>query len=66
MNYNLATETRDFARIDKLNALNDPATFWDDVRKLTSGVKSTHGIRAWQILADIRYNELTGRPVVEW
>ena len=60
MNHNRAIEGRDFARIDKLNKLNNPATFWDDVRKLTRNVTSDHTIHRWQCLAECRFAELTG------
>lgn len=58
-----AIEAMDHRRIDKLNDLKNPETFWDDVRKLTKAVKSDHSIKRWQILAEGRYRELTGE---EW
>ena len=61
MTYDYAMGKKDFAIIDKLNALNDPAVFWDQVRKITSNVNGSHGLRRWQILAEARFNELTGR-----
>lgn len=60
MNYRYAFEYRDMSRIDKLNQLTDPATFWNDVRKLTRRTTSDHAIRLWQRLAELRYNELIG------
>ena len=58
MTYEYAMENRDYAKIDKLNALVDPATFWDVVRKLTRNVRSDHSLRRWQILAEQREREL--------
>ena len=58
MTYRYATEKRDINKIDKLNALNNKDTFWDDVRKLTKRVYSDSSIKSWQRLAEIRYNEL--------
>ena len=58
MTYEYAMENRDYAKIDKLNALTDPVTFWDDVRKLTRSVRSDHSIKRWQILAEQREREL--------
>ena len=58
MNYSWAMENRDIAKIDKLNKLINPITFWDDVRKLTRNVTSDHSIKRWQILAEARYREL--------
>ena len=47
-------------RIDKLNALTNKETFWDDVRKLTKNVHSDHVIHSWEFLSEKRYNELCG------
>lgn len=58
MTYEYAIEDRDISKIDKLNALNNINTYWDDVRKLTRTVKSEHAIHRWQCLAEIRFNEL--------
>ncbi len=58
MTYDFAMEARDYGKIDKLNKLEDPETFWDDVRRLTRGVKSDHGLRRWEILSEIRYREI--------
>ncbi len=58
MEYNHAIENRDYARIDKLNLLTSKETFWSDVRKLCQNVRSDHGLRRWQILAENRYMEL--------
>lgn len=58
MTYEYAMENRDYAKIDKLNALVDPATFWDVARKLTRNVRSDHSLRRWQILAEQRGREL--------
>lgn len=59
MDYSWAMENRDIAKIDKLNKLTNPNTFWDDIRKLTRNVTSDHSIKRWQILAEARYRELT-------
>lgn len=53
------TERRDYARIKKLEQLNDAATFWQDVRKLCKGCTSDHALHRWQILAECRYNIIT-------
>lgn len=58
MTYEYAMENRDYAKIDKLNALVDPATFWYEVRKLTRNVRSDHSLGRWQILAEQREREL--------
>lgn len=58
MTYNMAYEKRDFARIAKLNKLTDPKTFWDDVRRLTSNTHGDHALGRWQVLAEIRYEEI--------
>lgn len=60
MTYKYALEKHDISRIDKLNKLTNPNTFWDDVRKLCRGVASDHAIGRWQCLAENRYKELTG------
>ena len=53
-----ALEKRDLNRIAKLNTLTDPKTFWGDVRKLCKNCTSDHTIRAWQRLAEQRYDQL--------
>lgn len=53
-----AMEARDVSRIEKLWSLTDKETFYEDVRKLTKRITSDHGIRRWQILADIRAKEM--------
>jgi hypothetical protein len=58
MTYKFAWEKRDYAKIDKLNALTNLETFWDDVRKLTRNVTSDHSIHSWQCLAEQRYAEI--------
>lgn len=60
MTYDRAIEKRDYSKIDKLNTLTNRETFWDDVRKFTSGVRSDHAIRRWQCLAEYRFSELNG------
>lgn len=54
-----AMERRDIGRIDKLNTLTNPDTFWQDVRKFTKTVKGDHALKRWQILAETRYEQLT-------
>lgn len=51
-------EKRDVSRIAKLVALKNKETFWDDVRKLVKNVTSDHAIKRWQVLAEVRYEEL--------
>ena len=58
MNYDYAIESRDYGKIDKLNAITDKETFWSEVRKLTKNVRSDHAIKRWQCLADARWEEL--------
>ncbi len=53
-----ATEARDVSRIEKLWSLTSKDTFYEDVRKLTKRITSDHGIKRWQILADIRAKEM--------
>ena len=60
MNYESAFEQRDLTRIDKLNALTNPDTFWDDVRKMVGRTMSDHALHRWQILAEKRYREIIG------
>lgn len=45
-------------RVAKLQQLTDIKTFWDDVRKMTKHVTSDHAIHQWQVLAELRYEEL--------
>lgn len=63
MDYRFADTMTECKRIDKLNALKNPETFWDDVRKLTRNVHSDHAISSWQFLAEKRYGELCGRSI---
>lgn len=58
MDYAYAMNMRDYARIEKLNNLTDPKTFWNDVRKLTKSVYSDASIKRWQRLAEVRYEEI--------
>lgn len=64
MDYRYAWTNSDIKRIDKLNALTNPDTFWDNVRKLTKNIHSDHVIGIWQNLAEVRYNELIGKTEV--
>lgn len=50
----------DYSRIDKLNNLTNPETFWKDVAKLTKNITSISATKSWERLATIRYNELIG------
>ena len=56
--FDCVIESRDYSKIDKLMQLTNPVTFWDDVRKLTRNVTSDHGIRRWQVLAEVRFSDL--------
>lgn len=51
-------EYNDISKVRRLNELKNPITFWDDVRKMTKNTKSDHGIKRWQILSEIRYEEI--------
>ena len=53
-----AIEQRDFKKIERLNQLDNPETFWDEVKGLTKGITSSHSIGRWQCLAEQRYTEL--------
>lgn len=56
--YSYAIYKGDYSKIEKLIKLNDVNTFWDDVRKLTKRVTNDRSIRRWQILSEIRYEQL--------
>lgn len=59
MTKRLETMTAKERRIaEKLNALTDVETFWDDVRKLTAKIRSDKSLSMWQSLAEIRCDEL--------
>lgn len=59
MTYNeYVMERRDIGRITKLNTLTDIKTFWGDVKKMTKRLTSDHALSRWQVLAEIRYEEL--------
>ena len=58
MKYTYVKQKRDYARIDKLNKLNELDVFWDGVRKLTRRVRSERCFNRWQCLAEIREKEL--------
>lgn len=58
MTYKFADNVREEKIIDKLNALSNAETFYDDVRKLTKNVRSDRAIHTWQVLSDQRYAEL--------
>lgn len=48
------------SRVAKLATLTNPHTFWHDVREMTKHITSDHAIREWQILAELRYEEIKG------
>lgn len=54
----MVIERNDYSKIDKLNKLVNPETFWNDVRKFTKNVHSSCGINAWQRLSESRFDEL--------
>lgn len=54
----VAIEYNDISKVRKLNELENPITFWDDVRKISKSTKSDHGIKRWEILSEIRYKEI--------
>ena len=56
--YELVIERNDFSRIAKLETLNNPDTFWDDVRKFTRNVHSDHALRRWEILAEHQFDNV--------
>lgn len=51
--------------IDKLNKLNNPVTFFQDVRRFTRQITTDHNIKTWERFAEIRYNEITGKTSQE-
>ena len=55
---NCVCEKADIAKIEALNKLTNPHTFWADVRKLTKKVSSDHSLGRWTCLAEIRSDEL--------
>lgn len=60
MTYNeYVMERRDIGRITKLNTLTDPNTFWVDVKKITRNTHGDHALGRWQVLAEIRYEEIS-------
>ncbi len=58
MTYDYAFEKRDMGIIDKLNKLTNANTFQEDVRKLVRNTHSDHALSRWQVLAEIRYEEI--------
>ena len=61
MDYRAAFEIADLKRIEKLNKLTDPRTYWDDVRKMCKRVTSDHAINCWERLADLRWDEINSK-----
>lgn len=53
-----AIEKHDLSRINKLEQLTDITTFWNDVRKLIRNTTTDHALRRWQVLSEIRYQQL--------
>lgn len=45
--------------IEKLNTLNNPETFFNDVRRFTRQITTDHNIKTWERFSEIRYNEIT-------
>ena len=45
--------------IKKLNSLNNPETFFNDVRRFTRQITTDHNIKTWERFSEIRYNEIT-------
>lgn len=58
MDYRYAGTYRDMKRIDKLNKMSNPETFWTEIDKITENLVSLTAINSWRILAEIRYQEL--------
>lgn len=54
----VVVEYNDISKVRRLNELKNPITFFDDVRKMTKNTKSDHGVKRWQILSEIRYEEI--------
>jgi hypothetical protein len=65
MNYNIVDTKYECHVIDKLNTLNNPVTFFQDVRRFTRQITTDHYINIWQRLTEIRYNEITGKTSEE-
>lgn len=65
MDYRYATVFSDRKRIDRLNKLTNPDTFWDDIHKITRNLSSLTVINGWEYLAKIRYRELTENDTKE-
>jgi hypothetical protein len=65
MNYNIVDTKYECHVIDKLNTLNNPVTFFQDVRRFTRQITTDHYINIWQRLSEIRYNEITGKTSEE-
>ena len=51
-------EMHDIAKVQKLEKLTNPETFWDDVRKLTNYPMTDHNCNRWEHLAEMRANEI--------
>lgn len=45
--------------IEKLNMLNNPETFFNDVRRFTKNIHTNRLINIWECFSEIRYNEIT-------
>ena len=57
--YEYIIETADYKKVEKLETLKNPNTFWDEVRKLTKNTKSCHALNRWQILAEAQFKIIT-------
>ena len=60
MEYKYAGTCSDMKRIDKLNKMTNPETFWSEIDKITENLVSLTTINSWRMLAEIRYKELIG------
>lgn len=58
MEYKHAGTYTDMKRIDKLNKMTNPETFWYEIDKITENLVSLTAINSWKMLAEIRYKEL--------
>ena len=60
MDYRYAMTLSDRSRIDKLNKLTNPSTFWEDVAKFKENLVRPSTLNSWDMLARVRYSELVG------
>ena len=64
MEYKYAGTYSDMKRIDKLNKMTNPKTFWSEIDKITKNLVSLTAINSWNMLAEIRYKLLILRRIV--